>query len=149
VFLQTDPALPDIPDMIKNKETFNKAERLCSKKEIEALFENGKSFYSFPFVVVWSFTDSAIPFPAQMAISVSKKGFRLAVTRNLIKRRMRESWRKNKFLLYDFLKSSDKKIVFTIIYRESSVIDYFTIENSTKEMINKLQKVIGESSAKC
>ena len=135
--------------MISNKETFNKAERLCSKKEIEALFENGKSFYSFPFAVVWAFANSDIPYPAQVAFSVSKKGFRLAVTRNLIKRRMREAWRKNKFLLYDFLKSSDKKIVLTIIYKESSVSDYITIEASTKETIKKLLKVVGESSSKC
>lgn len=135
--------------MVKNKETFNKAERLCSKKEIEALFENGKSFYSFPYAVVWSFANSDIPYPAQVAFSVSKKGFRLAVTRNLIKRRMREAWRKNKFLLYDFLISSDKKIVLTIIYKELSVADYITIETSTKETIKKLQKVVGESLPKC
>jgi ribonuclease P protein component len=134
--------------MATNKETFKKTERLCSKKEIDALFENGKSFYSFPFVIVWSLTDSDIPFPAQAAFSVSKRGFKLAVTRNLIKRRMREAWRKNKSLLYEFLKSSDIRIVLTIIYRESTVIDYITIENSTKEMIKKLQKVINESSPK-
>ena len=129
--------------MATHKETFKKAERLCSKKEIEDLFENGKSFYCFPCAVVWSLANSDIPVPAQVAFSVSKKGFRLAVTRNLIKRRMREAWRKNKFLLYDFLKSSEKKIVLTIIYKESSVIDYIAIENATKEIINKLQKVIG------
>jgi ribonuclease P protein component len=135
--------------MVTNKETFKKAERLCSKKEIDALFENGKSFYCFPFVVVWSYANSVIPYHTQVAFSVSKKGFKLAVTRNLIKRRMREAWRKNKILLYDSLSASDKKIVFTIIYRESSVVDYITIENSIKEMIKKLQNVVSESSAKC
>ena len=44
-----------------------------------------------------------IPYPAQVAFSVSKRGFRLAVTRNLIKRRMREAYRKNKYLLYEYL----------------------------------------------
>jgi ribonuclease P protein component len=135
--------------MVTNRETFKKAERLCSKKEIEKLFENGKSFFYPPFVIVWSLTDSDIPFPAQVAFSVSKKGFKLAVTRNLIKRRMREAYRKNKSVLYEFLLSSGKKVVFTIIYKESTVVDYVTIETATKELISKLIKTLGKSSAKC
>jgi ribonuclease P protein component len=138
--------IPDSPDnftMVSNRETFNKAERLCSKKEIETLFAQGKSFFCSPFVIVWSFTDSPIQYPAQVAFSVSKRGFKLAVTRNLIKRRMREAYRKNKSELYDILLAAEKKIVFTVIYKDSSVVDYTTIESATKEMIKKLKKIIG------
>jgi ribonuclease P protein component len=131
--------------MATHKETFSKPERLCSKKAIEALFENGKSFFCFPFFVVWSYSASDLQFPAQVAFSVSKRGFKLAVTRNLIKRRIREAYRKNKFLLYDLLIAADKKIVFIMIYREKSVADYTVIENSVKEMIHKFTTIIGES----
>ena len=56
-------------------------------------------------------------YPAQIAFSVSKRGFRLAVTRNLIKRRMREAYRKNKYLLYEFLASENKQIVLIVIVK--------------------------------
>jgi ribonuclease P protein component len=132
---------------VTNRETFSKSEKLCSKKEIEALFENGKSFYCFPFLIVWSYSNSDLPSPAQAAFSVSKKGFKLAVTRNLIKRRTREAYRKNKSRLYDFLISSDRKVVFTLIYRGKTVSDYITIEKSVKEMINKFITILGETAS--
>jgi ribonuclease P protein component len=121
--------------MTSNKETFNKSERLSSKKAIEALFNSGKSFYCPPFLIVWEYSSTDIPYPAQVAFSVPKKAFKSAVTRNLIKRRIREAYRKNKAILYNFLIASDKKIVFTIIFREASIPDYQTIEASIKGMI--------------
>ena len=121
--------------MFYTGETFRKSEKLCSKKVIEALFENGKSFYCNPFLVVWSYTTAEIPFPAQVAFSVPKKNFRHAATRNLIKRRMREAYRKSKGVLYNHLSSTGKKIVFTIIYREKTVSDYVQMEKGAKQMV--------------
>ena len=120
------------------RETFDKSERLCSRKTIETLFESGNIFYSPLFKVVWTNCPNSIPGPAQLAFSVSKRGFRLAVTRNLIKRRLREAYRKNKRILYDHLISQNIQIVFIVIMRGNSVPDYSTIEKSIREMINKL-----------
>jgi ribonuclease P protein component len=119
-------------------ETFNKSERLCSRKIIGSLFENGYIFYNFLFKVVWNKEPDSIPGPAQVAFSVSKRGFRLAVTRNLIKRRLREAYRKNKKTLYDHLNSENIHLVFVVILRGNSVPDYITIEKGIKEVINKL-----------
>lgn len=135
--------------MVTNKETFSKSERLCSKKAIEALFENGKSFYCSPFLIVWAYSTSDIPYPAQVAFSIPKRGFKLAVTRNLIKRRTREAYRKNKAILYNFLNSCDKKIVFTMILKANSIPDYLTVENSVKEMTKMFTGILGESKPKC
>jgi ribonuclease P protein component len=120
------------------RETFDKSERLCSRKTIETLFESGNIFYSPLFKVVWTNCPNSIPGPAQVAFSVSKRGFRLAVTRNLIKRRLREAYRKNKRILYDHLISQNIQIVFIVIMRGNSVPDYSTIEKSIREMVNKL-----------
>ena len=120
------------------RETFDKSERLCSRKTIETLFESGNIFYSPLFKVVWTNCPNSIPGPAQVAFSISKRGFRLAVIRNLIKRRLREAYRKNKRILYDHLISQNIQIVFIVIMRGNSVPDYSTIEKSIREMVNKL-----------
>lgn len=88
------------------RQTFSKAERLCSKKEIERLFAKGspetRSVFVYPFRVLYRLA-LADPVPAlpQLLISVSKRTFKRAVDRNLLKRRIREAYRRNKALLFE------------------------------------------------
>ena len=137
------------PHMNTRRETFHKSERLCSKKVITALFENGNIFYSGFFKVVWYINPVSLPFPAEVAFSISKRGFRLSVTRNLIKRRIREAYRRNKQILYDFLDSENIRISFIIIFRDASVPDYLTIEKSIKGMLSDFISVIKKNKRIC
>lgn len=130
-------------------ETFQKAERLCSRKTIAALFNEGGVFYIPLFKIVWLKSADDSPFPARVAFSVSKKGFRNAVIRNLLKRRMREAYRKNKQAFYEFLLSEKMQVVFIIIFRGDSVYDYQTVEKYMKEMLEKFCTVIREQTGKC
>jgi ribonuclease P protein component len=130
-------------------ETFRKSERLCSKKAIAELFENGNSFYSFPFQIIWVKYGSDLISPAQVAISVSKKTFRLAVKRNLIRRRIREAYRKNKYILSEFLESHKTCIIFIIIFKDNSIPEYPSIEKAISESIGKLISDITKKEAIC
>lgn len=132
--------------MKTRRETFDKSERLCSTKIISGLFENGTIFHTRMYKVVWSKSPVLIPFPAQIAFSVSKRGFRLAVTRNLIKRRMREAYRKNKYLLYEFLAAENKQVVLIVIMKGTAVPEYPDIEKSIKEIMDRIILQIKEIS---
>src|SRR5680860_1391084 len=85
------------------KFSFKKEERLCSKKIIDKLFSEGDSFLSFPLKVVFMQTSLSVKYPVQAAFTVGKRNFKSAVQRNLIKRKIRETYRLNKFQLYHCL----------------------------------------------
>jgi len=135
--------------MTGKSEKFRKGERLCSRKAIEELFRKGHSFYFFPFQFIWIRTENDIPFPSQVAVSVSKRSFKKAVDRNLIKRRIREVWRRNKHILYGFLEERSIKVVFIIIYKDSSILPYNDLEKSLPLAVSKLTSEISSKIQIC
>ena len=82
--------------MTLRRYTLAKAERLSWDRHINRLFAEGQSFVSFPLRVVYLETDDPVVPPVSMLVSVPKKRFRRAVKRNLIKRKVREEYRKRK-----------------------------------------------------
>src|ERR1700679_4264839 len=121
--------------------TFKKEERLCNKKLIDGLFHNGSSFLCYPFKVSWLVIDQSGVYPAQIVFSVSKKRFKKAVDRNLIKRRMREAYRLNKQeFLYTALDNNAKKIVLSLGYVAKEIVSF---ELAAK----KMQKLLVQLSA--
>ncbi|HEY5327160.1 MAG TPA: ribonuclease P protein component [Mucilaginibacter sp.] len=125
--------------------TFKKEERLCNKKLIDGLFHSGSSFLCYPFTASWLFIEGPQQFPVQILFSVSKRRFKRAVDRNLIKRRMREAYRLNKQeYLYDLLNSKGKKIVLSVGYigKEIASSDF------TEKKMQKLLSQLGAELAK-
>ena len=119
--------------------TFKKEERLCNKKLIDGLFHSGSSFLCYPFKVSWLFTADSQPVCVQILFSVSKKRFKKAVDRNLIKRRIREAYRLNKQQqLYDVLTGIDKSIVFSVGYIGKEILAYDTIEKKMQKLLSQL-----------
>lgn len=122
----------------KGSQTFHKFERLNSKKLIKELFGKGSSFFLYPFKV---FYHPAPPgFPHQVLFSIPKRNFKKAVHRNKIRRRIRESYRRNKFLLND--KAEDGvSFLIAYIYISKEILPYKEIEDKLKSSLMRLQKV--------
>ena len=113
-----------------NANGFLKAHRLSLKKDIEAVFSEGNSFTEFPFRFIWSVSKSD-EFSIKVAISVPKKRFIHAVDRNLIRRRIREAFRK----AYNEQVLDEKKQVtvqLVIVYVDST----FRLQPETDEKIS-------------
>lgn len=82
--------------------------RLKGKKQIEILFEEGRSINAFPFRLI--FLESS---ETAIGMSVGKKNFKLAVDRNRIKRQMREA---AKEYLWPLLKESANNYRLMLIF---------------------------------
>lgn len=80
--------------------TFNKRERIVSRKLIEQLFSKGssQSMSAFPLRIVYIQKERDGE-PLQVLVSVSKRHFKHAVDRNRVKRQIREAYRLHKHLL--------------------------------------------------
>ena len=125
--------------------TFTKEERLCNKKLIDELFHNGSSFLCYPFKVSWLIVNEPLLFPAQVLFSVSKKRFKRAVDRNLIKRRIREAYRLYKQqYLYTGLQDCEMKIIFSIGFIGKEISSYELIDKKMLKLLNELSGVVSK-----
>ncbi len=115
--------------------------RLRSKKLIGKLFEEGNVLSKYPLRMVWIEVDE-LPEDVlvQVAVSVSKKRFKRAVKRNLLKRRMREALRLNLAGLQDHLEINDKKLALMLIYVANDIKSYHNIEKSLNQLFLMLMK---------
>jgi len=76
---------------------FPKSENLKSRTAIKQLFDQGKSYTSFPVKLIYIPQSNGTI--TQATFAVPKRNFKLAVSRNRIKRQMREGYRLHKQLL--------------------------------------------------
>jgi ribonuclease P protein component len=143
---------------------FRRIERLKSEKVISSLFKKGHSFSCYPLRLVYSEIDrlptksedplskkeDSVEFsPIQFSLSVSKKKFKRAVDRNLLRRRIREAYRLQKHELYLFLDKSElfagKQFAFMVIYTAKESLPYADIHKGIRKMIGKFKYEISSS----
>ncbi len=121
--------------------TFKGGERLKSRKLIGELFEKGQSFGQYPLRLVWIETDNPrSEFPVQMAISVPKRRFKHAVTRNLLKRRIREAYRLRKHRLYRTMDGHQHQWALMIIYTGKEPLPSAEIATAMDRMLGRFIK---------
>ena len=96
--------------------TYNKEEKLKSRKLIEYLFIKGKSISAFPVRVLYIFVEDDASVPLQTGVTTSSRNFKKAIERNRVKRILREAYRLQKLPLQQHLKEQNRSLALFFIY---------------------------------
>ena len=115
----------------KAPNTLPKKERLCGKTSIGKLLAKGRHG-NVPGLRFLYLTDTGNE-DTRIMVSVPKKMFKRAVKRNLLKRRIRESWRRQK---HNLAMNGGTDILF--IYPSKEILSYEEIYSSVGNIIEKI-----------
>jgi len=138
----------------KIRYTLGKQERLKSRKAIEHLFKQGKSFSVFPFRVLYmldqveilhnAHTNNSADTNLQAGFTVSSRNFKKAVDRNRIKRLMREAYRLQKNDLQQLPALDHLNLTLFFIYVGKELPEYKQVFEKTDIVLKRMLKLIGD-----
>jgi len=134
---------------VKKQFTLGKDERLKSRKQIEQLFDKGKSIAITPFRVYFLINKmlnaQRSMFNVQFGVGVSAKNFKKAVDRNRIKRLTREAWRLQKNEISKKAKETQRQLNVFFIYTGRELPDFTTVKDKVAIALKKLADKIDEN----
>lgn len=124
--------------------SYNKAEKLKSRKTLNGLFTGGKSFSVFPVKLFYQLAEAGTN-PVKAGVGVSARNFSKAVDRNRIKRLLRETYRLHKTLLHHTLKQKQKSMAVFFLYTGKEMPDYQLLDEKMKTALTKLEEIIARA----
>lgn len=120
--------------------TLSALERLKSRKVFGELMAEGKSITEFPFRMIVLRRDYDVIHPVRVAFSAPKSRLRAAHDRNLMKRRMRESYRKNKHELISWCHRRKTGLALLFIAQCNTPAVYAVTEGKLVLLLNRFLK---------
>ena len=119
----------------KGQFSFSKSERISEKKIIDNLFSSCKKFSVYPFDVRFLNQDENSDSISKVLITVSSSKIKSAVKRNLLKRRIKESYRINKNIIYN------KLLMIAFVYVSEEIFTFSVIDKAIKKILKKLSEL--------
>jgi ribonuclease P protein component len=119
-------------------ETLGKEYKLCSKKIITAIFENKQRVKQFPLVAMFQITELPTNTAFQIVFSAPKRTFRKAHDRNRIKRLCKETVRKNKSILEEYLNQVQQQLALFLVYSHSEELPYEVLFKKNKQLFEQI-----------
>lgn len=127
--------------------SFPKAEHLCLKKDIEALFSPGNfAAAAYPLRAVCRRVPRTSGPTAKVLLSVSKRKHKLAVDRNRAKRQLREAYRHHKSLLEGCLPPGEGLHI-AFLWQSASPVPFAVVENRVKNLLHRIAEKMAAATA--
>ena len=120
------------------KHTYPKAERLKSVIVLDKAFSEGSKIKAFPILARHTSNNHDAEVPYQVATTVSKRRFRKAVSRNRIKRLMREAWRLEKHRLETDWTKGDPQGALILIYVGHEIPTFEKCTDTIRKIVDVL-----------
>ena len=126
-----------MPDsVIKN--TFRKPEKICNQNQIDRLFKEGRSLKSGQFRMLYIESQEAEREPLQVLIAIPKRNLRHAVSRNRMKRLVREAYRMNKHKILEIYTKAGKSCDIAFIFTGKQCISQQETSSAIIELLDRL-----------
>lgn len=128
--------------MSVSRQTLSKNERLKSYKRIRLLFAEGQKIRVQSLLIYFQVQPPVADLPQvhqlQMGVTVGARYFKKAVDRNLIKRRIREAYRKNNNGIKNVLAEHKMNMDVFFVYTHAEVLLYNQIESAMQKALQLL-----------
>lgn len=134
--------------------TYQKKDKLKSRKQTQFLFANGQSIHVAPIRLIYSIEQAVHHTPVslldkigpagvlQVGVSAPTRYFRKAVMRNRVKRLLRESYRLEKPYFLSQCAIAHKRINVFILYTNAQVETQIEIQQKVRTALTQLAKKI-------
>ncbi|MFI3317004.1 MAG: ribonuclease P protein component [Rikenellaceae bacterium] len=122
--------------------SLSRAERLRSRGAIRRLFEEGKSGFVYPLRYMWFAEDTAenqSVTECEVLFTVPKRFHKRANKRNLLRRRVKESYRLQKSILVD-AGCPARNIDLALVYSTKEAHTYKTVNNAVRKILENIAK---------
>lgn len=119
-----------------------KAEKLCSRTAVNALFSDGHSAIAYPLRAVYRLLPSQEGAPlCRMLITIPKKKMRHAVDRVLLRRRVREAYRlRRNDLLLAPIENCGCRVDVAFVFLANRKAPYELLEKKMAELLQRIAR---------
>jgi ribonuclease P protein component len=123
--------------------SFPKYLKLKKQNHFELLAAEGNKILYYPLLAKWLIVENPSPYTIclKVAFAVSKRRIKKAFYRNKIRRRIRESFRKNKQLILQSY-TNNKCILILFIYLPNKILNYSEINIAMQSILAELNSKI-------
>ena len=125
--------------------TYQKKDKLKSRKQTQFLFAKGQSMNAFPIKLIYTI-EANEPGSLQAGVGAPSRTFRKAVARNRVKRLLREGYRLEKPAFVEATSIEHLRINLFFLYTDATVIAQKEIQEKIKQLLTRLSEKIKTSS---